>query len=189
MRSQLLLGWSSGSESLAPMIESQSACPGGNLVLSSMAQVVVVVPAKLLAVTYSKTSVAKAIWYSQSQVCGLCQTKARWQEVDQSQVAVGSSGKWQPKSLMVVPPRRNCRRRQLPGHRWPIRPRTHNQGLQSIITIVIVVRTIMDSVIKGCLRFDNGDEGQGSDHITDFWPPSPLLGHNSKPNLVWTKTF
>ena len=102
MCSQLLLGWSSGSESLAPMIESQSACPGGNLVLRSTAQVVVVVPAKLLAVTYSKTSVAKAIWFSQSQVCGLCQTKARWQEVDQSQVAVGSSGKWQPKSLMVV---------------------------------------------------------------------------------------
>ena len=98
MCSQLLLGWSSGSESLAPMIESQSACPGGNLVLRSTAQVVVVVPAKLLAVTYSKTSVAKAIWYS----LWLCQTKARWQEVDQSQVAVGSSGKWQPKSLMVV---------------------------------------------------------------------------------------
>ena len=54
-------------------------------------------------------------------------------------------------------------------------------GLQSIITIIVV--------IKGCLRFDNGDEGQGSDHITDFWPPSPLLGHNSKPNLVWTKIF
>ena len=102
MRSQLLLGWSSGSESLTPMIESQSACPGGNLVLRSTAQVVVVVPAKMLAVTYSKTSVAKAIWNSQSQVCRLCQTKARWHEVDQSQVAVGSSGKWQPKSLMVV---------------------------------------------------------------------------------------
>ena len=171
------------------MIESQSACPGGNLVLRSTAQVVVVGPAKLLAVTYSKTSVAKAIWYSQSQVCGLCQTKARWQEVDQSQVAVGSSGKWQPKSLMVVAPRRNCRRRQLPGHRWPIRPRTHNQGLQSIINIIVVVRTIMDGVIKGCLRFDNATKAKAVTTSLTFGLQAPCWVTIQNQTLSGPKPF